>query len=274
MKSLKYLIYIISFFVINKTFAYSISSSLGTSICYGQTTTLNLLGSDGKIFNGGNSITWYKMAPNDSNECTPEPFLANGNSLNVIVTGRITIWCKPACGVSNTGALVSITLNVIPSPTAPAITQNGNVLTSSAVTNNQWYNQNGIINGATNQNYTPNGSGNYFAITTSTNGCSSSASNTISYTFLSVQDFNSANAMTIYPNPAKDHITIDCGNLANVSGWTIKISNTLGQEVFSGTMNTQQYVLPLKAWGSAGVYLVKIYDVSNNVVNTKKIILQ
>jgi hypothetical protein len=31
------------------------------------------------------------------------------------------------------------------------------------------------------------------------------------------------NTVTIYPNPAKDHITIDCGNLANVSGWSIKI---------------------------------------------------
>ena len=82
------------------------------------------------------------------------------------------------------------------------------------------------------------------------------------------------NTVTIYPNPANDHITIDCGNLANVSGWTIKIVNTLGQEVFSGAMNTQQYVVPLNSWSGQGVYFVKIYDASNNLVNTKKIILQ
>jgi hypothetical protein len=80
--------------------------------------------------------------------------------------------------------------------------------------------------------------------------------------------------VTIYPNPANDHITIDCGNLANVSGWTIKIVNTLGQEVFSGVMNTQQYVVPLNSWSGQGVYFVKIYDASNNLINTKKIILQ
>lgn len=80
--------------------------------------------------------------------------------------------------------------------------------------------------------------------------------------------------ITIYPNPANDHITIDCGNLANVSGWTIKVVNTLGQEVFSGVMNTQQYVVPLNSWGGQGVYFVKIYDASNNLMNTKKIILQ
>lgn len=82
------------------------------------------------------------------------------------------------------------------------------------------------------------------------------------------------NTVTIYPNPTNDHITIDCGNLANVSGWSIKIFNTLGQEVFSGAMNTQQYVVPLNTWSGQGVYFVKIYDASNQLMNTKKIILQ
>ena len=82
------------------------------------------------------------------------------------------------------------------------------------------------------------------------------------------------NTVTIYPNPANDHITIDCGNLANVSGWNIKIYNTLSQVGFSGAMNTQQYVVPLNSWSGQGVYFVKIYDGSNNLVNTKKIILQ
>ena len=82
------------------------------------------------------------------------------------------------------------------------------------------------------------------------------------------------NTVTIYPNPANDHITIDCGNLANVSGWSIKIFNTLGQEVFSGAMNTQQYLVPLNTWSGQGVYFVKIYDASNHLMNTKKIILQ
>jgi hypothetical protein len=82
------------------------------------------------------------------------------------------------------------------------------------------------------------------------------------------------NTITIYPNPANDHITIDCGNLANVAGYQIKIVNTLGQEAFSGAMNTQQYVVPLNTWTGTGVYFVKIYDANNNLLNTKKIILQ
>ena len=80
--------------------------------------------------------------------------------------------------------------------------------------------------------------------------------------------------VNIYPNPANDHITIDCGNLANVSGWTIKIVNTLGQEVFNQPMNAQQYVVPLNSWSGQGVYFVKIINAQNEVVNIKKIILQ
>jgi hypothetical protein len=92
-----------------------------------------------------------------------------------------------------------------------------------------------------------------------------------------LSSFNPAvyqSTITIYPNPANDQITIDCGNLANVSGWNIKIFNTLSQEVFSGAMNQQKYTIPLNTWGGQGVYFVKIYDASNNLMNTKKIILQ
>jgi hypothetical protein len=82
------------------------------------------------------------------------------------------------------------------------------------------------------------------------------------------------NTVNIYPNPANDQITIDCGNLANVVGWNIKITNMLGQEVFNQPMNTQQYVVPLNTWTGQGMYFVKIINAQNEVVNIKKIILQ
>ena len=108
----------------------------------------------------------------------------------------------------------------------------------------------------------------YFNETSATNSLiiNTGALNTIPITY--------NNTVTIYPNPANDHITIDCGNLANVSGWTIKIVNTLGQEVFSGAMDTQQYFVPLNSWSGQGFYIVNIYDASNKLLNTKKIILQ
>jgi hypothetical protein len=97
---------------------------------------------------------------------------------------------------------------------------------------------------------------------------------TINTGVLSANPFTYTSSVSIYPNPANDQITIDCGNLANVSGWSIKITNMQGQEVFSQPMNTQQYVVPLNTWSGQGMYFVKIINAQNEVVNIKKIILQ
>jgi hypothetical protein len=91
---------------------------------------------------------------------------------------------------------------------------------------------------------------------------------------LSTNPITYTSTVNIYPNPANDQITIDCGNLANVVGWNIKITNMLGQEVFNQPMNTQQYVVPLNSWTGQGMYFVKIINAQNEVVNIKKIILQ
>ena len=82
------------------------------------------------------------------------------------------------------------------------------------------------------------------------------------------------NTITIYPNPANDHITIDCGTLTNVVGYSIKITNTLGQEVFNQPMNTQQYYVALNSWTGQGVYFVNIIDAQGHIIDVKKIILQ
>ena len=82
------------------------------------------------------------------------------------------------------------------------------------------------------------------------------------------------NSITIYPNPAKDRITIDCGTLSAVTGYQIKISNLLGQEVFSTTLNQQQYSIPLNSWTGKGIYLVTVYDANRNLLTTRKIDLQ
>ena len=94
------------------------------------------------------------------------------------------------------------------------------------------------------------------------------------FTTLGTEQIPVNNQITVYPNPAKEQITIDCGNLSNTSGWSYKIVNTLGQEVLNGEINSQQNEISLNSLNGTGVYLVKIYDASNNLMNTKKIVLQ
>lgn len=82
------------------------------------------------------------------------------------------------------------------------------------------------------------------------------------------------NSIKIYPNPATDRIIIDCGSQININGWNVKIINTLGQEVFNQNINQQQSIISLNTLSGTGIYLVKIYDDSNKLFDTKKIILK
>jgi len=61
----------------------------------------------------------------------------------------------------------------------------------------------------------------------------------------------------VYPSPAYDQITVDFGNLDNVEGRNIKITNIIGQEVLSQSMNTD--IINVSEL-SKGIYIIRISD--------------
>jgi hypothetical protein len=85
-----------------------------------------------------------------------------------------------------------------------------------------------------------------------------------------------ANNIIIAPNPASTQINISFNNITNLNGGTLKIINSLGQEVAttpittSGTNSTMQ----LATWGGTGMYFVQIINPQGQIVDIKKIILQ
>jgi hypothetical protein len=82
------------------------------------------------------------------------------------------------------------------------------------------------------------------------------------------------NTAKIYPNPTNDHITIDNGNIANLVGYQIKISNSLGQQVFLSAITQQQFYLDITTWGGNGLYFVNTINAQGVTIDTKKIIIQ
>jgi hypothetical protein len=96
----------------------------------------------------------------------------------------------------------------------------------------------------------------------------------INATLSGVSAPNNTNRLLIYPNPAKDHITIDYGVFGRMSGYTLKIVNTLGQIVFSTPINQQTSYINLSTWTGKGMYYVEIYDASNTLTENRKIVLQ
>jgi hypothetical protein len=85
---------------------------------------------------------------------------------------------------------------------------------------------------------------------------------------------NTINTLLIYPNPAKDRITIDNGNYTVMAGYSIKIENSLGQQVFNSAITQAQFNIDLSTWTGKGIYYVRLLDASGNVVTTRKILLQ
>jgi len=116
----------------------------------------------------------------------------------------------------------------------------------------------------------PNGcnTGNKYIIDGSFSNEINTNSNGISDAYL-----NESNII-LYPNPTNDHIYINTGNYSVMTGYLIKITNSLGQTVFQNPINQQQFYLDLSTWAGNGIYFIHILDNKGNNIAVKKIILQ
>jgi hypothetical protein len=82
------------------------------------------------------------------------------------------------------------------------------------------------------------------------------------------------NTLKVWPNPGNQDITLDAGNLSLMQGWKIKISNSLGQEVYPATLiSQQQQVLDMSTWGGNGLYLLHLINPQGHITEVKKIVL-
>jgi hypothetical protein len=80
--------------------------------------------------------------------------------------------------------------------------------------------------------------------------------------------------LTFYPNPTNEQVTINFGNYATMSGYTLKITNAMSQIVFTSTIYQQQLQIDLTNWTGYGIYFVHLIDAQNNTIDIKKLVLQ
>lgn len=90
---------------------------------------------------------------------------------------------------------------------------------------------------------------------------------------LSVSGNPVMNRIKVFPNPSNDVVVVDNGDYGNMTNYSLKIFNSLGQEVFNSTINTQQFNIPVNTLGDTGTYFIKLYDSSDNLIDTRKLIL-
>jgi len=206
---------------------------------------------------------------------TPAELLSNAECFNPVAT--ITETTTFDLVVTNLlfSDNTQVTVEVMPAPETPVIEQSLNQLISSAAEGNQWYNRDGMIEGAINQMFEPIVSDFYHVVVTSTAGCESEPSNEIYMTVVGVTTMKVENTMEIYPNPFKKQLHIDF-SLKQNNPVQISLVNLLGQEIsrlgdFSQMQAGIHSITVSPENLKPGIYFIKLVAGDFNVV--RKIVL-
>lgn len=187
----------------------------------------------------------------------PTMFPTTGDSVYVFPQAT-TPYIVTATDTTGCTSTVVRNVSTYPPVQAPTISVNGNVLTSSSATGNQWYLNGVAIPGATSQSYTASGQGIYTVVVTTSAGCSSQASLAV---IISVEELsNNPFGLNIVPNPNNGQFALQFEAVRNET-IVVEIFNSIGQRVFLQTLENfsgayaQQVDLAPKG---AGTYLVRV----------------
>jgi hypothetical protein len=172
----------------------------------------------------------------------------NGTTYNT--SGNYAFTTINAAGCDSTANL-HLTINS--TPATPVISQAGAVLHSDAPEGNQWYAHEGLINGATEQDYEVTEINSYFVIVTLFN-CSSQPSNTIQVITTGIGLSDKVHSVKVYPNPVINEFTIETEG--NKERFSFEILNISGQVVYEGNFIEKTTILSSEFL--PGVYLIKL----------------
>ncbi len=161
--------------------------------------------------------------------------IASGANTNTITvnfsesasSGVITVLGTNSCGNGQVSPEFTVTVN--PKPPTPTITLSYPILTSSAVSGNQWYFNGTVIPGATSQTYEAIESGDYYVIVT-VDGCSSDPSNVINVVITGIHEYNGISVL-VFPNPTDGNVTVSVQSLKSES-FTLQVFNNLGLLIY------------------------------------------
>lgn len=146
-------------------------------------------------------------------------------------------------------SIINTNLEVLPVAATPIITENSGILLSSSATHNQWYFNESLIAGATNQEYQPFISGTYKVIVNNNNGCSIS-SDEYSFVYVSVNELDVN--FEVYPIPFSNELFVKCKK-----EFSVNIIDLKGNVIFSRSKMFGLENISLNNMNQ-GIYIIKI----------------
>jgi len=240
----------------------NIFSVIGNQICSG--TNVQIFANF--VNEGQNPIFQWKLNSNTVGSNSPYFDISNLNNGDIV---SCILNSSKKCIINNPTTSNSISFIVNPLPTTPIIHQNGPALISNHNFGNQWYNDLGIIFGATNSTYFPPFDGNYYVIVTDSNNCVSQPSNLINFIVTTNSNYLNEQIL-IYPNPSSgEFCIIENSNLQYPI--TLSIFDCQGRLVSIKKLEKDEKINVENL--NSGTYLVKInnFEIS---LQTKLILIK
>ena len=77
----------------------------------------------------------------------------------------------------------------------------------------------------------------------------------------------------VFPNPTKDKITLVFDNDDLKNKYTVNIVSSIGNEIYNELIDSSEIEIDLSKFGKNGLYILNIINSNNQIVETKKIIL-
>lgn len=185
----------------------------------------------------------------------------NGNVVTLTGVGPVRIKATQA-GDDNFKVATEVENTFCSLPLKPTITANGNILTSSSLSGNQWLLDNKVIDGATATNYPAPESGKYSVIV-SKDGCTSAVSGEFNLVITALAQPLLAKGIVLYPNPATERFTLNYPPNTSHGKVTATIYNAQGfllsEQVRSSASGPVEFTFEVAAL-SAGTYFVRVVD--------------
>ncbi len=187
--------------------------------------------------------------------------IANSASTSVSPTETATYTALCDDGVCSASSDVTVTVSVVETPT---ISVSGNVLTASSSSSGdyQWFLDGGAIAGATSSSFTATEGGGYTVTLTDANDCSATSTAT-NLSLTAVIDNALDQAISVYPNPVSDLLTINFSN-ADITDLSLSVIDVTGKTLITEDVTRQVVQLDLSQL-SAGVYLIRVENAESKI---------
>lgn len=96
----------------------------------------------------------------------------------------------------------------------------------------------------------------------------------INLKFTGIDSPKKNSVIKVYPNPAKDFVIINSTNVEQITNYSLKITNIMGQVLFEGLMNNPKLKVDIHNFGGPGTYLLSVYSADGNLKEIRKLLIK